>query len=75
MIESFLRSAALVTLVLWVPDIYILYLGQPVKAVAVLIVMHVAIALVTYNALAHIAPARRLLADSSFTEWGPPDRV
>jgi hypothetical protein len=35
--------------------------GQPGKAVAVLFVMHVAIALVTYNALVRLAPvhARR----------------
>jgi hypothetical protein len=54
----FFRLAILVTLVLWLPDLYILAKGQPVKAVAVLMCMHVAIALVTYNALVHVAPAR-----------------
>ena len=54
----FLRLAVLVTLFLWLPDLYILYRGVPVDAVAVLMVMHVAIALVTYNLLVHIAPAR-----------------
>ncbi len=51
----FLRLAVLVTLVLWLPDLMILAKGQPAKAVAVLMVMHVGIALVTYNALVRIA--------------------
>jgi hypothetical protein len=54
----FFRLAILVTLVLWLPDLYILAKGQPVKAVAVLMCMHLAIALVTYNALVHLAPVR-----------------
>ena len=48
--------AIAVTLVLWMPDLYILYQGESASAVAVLIVMHVAIALVTYNCLVRIAP-------------------
>ena len=52
----FLRMAVAVTLVLWLPDIYILVKGQPPRAVAVLMVMHLAIALVTYNCLVRIAP-------------------
>src|SRR5580692_7870255 len=51
----FFRMAIAVTLVLWLPDLWILHLGQPVQAVAVLMVMHLAIAVVTYNALVHIA--------------------
>jgi len=54
----FFRLAILVTLVLWLPDLYILYRGAPGDAVAVLILMHLAIALVTYNLLVHVAPAR-----------------
>jgi hypothetical protein len=54
----FFRLAILVTLVLWLPDLYILYGGAPGRAVAVLVVMHVAIALVTYNCLVHVAPVR-----------------
>jgi Family of unknown function (DUF6069) len=57
----FLRLAVLVTVVLWLPDLYILYQGEPGRAVAVLMAMHLAIALVTYNCLVHIArvgPAR-----------------
>lgn len=52
----FFRMAVLVTLVLWLPDLYILHGGAPAKAVAVLMVMHLAIALVTYNLLVHLAP-------------------
>jgi hypothetical protein len=54
----FFRMAILVTLVLWLPDVYILASGQPAKAVGFLFVMHLAIALVTYNALVRIAPFR-----------------
>jgi hypothetical protein len=63
----------LVTLVLWLPDLYILVKGQPPKAVAVLMVMHLAIALVTYNSLVRIAPVT-----SAGTERSPapgPDRA
>lgn len=53
----FFRQAIAVTLVLLLPDLYIWYKGQPVQGVCVLMVMHLAIALVTYNALVHIAKA------------------
>jgi hypothetical protein len=55
----FFRMAVLVTLVLWLPDLLILANGQPPKAVAVLMAMHVAIALVTYNCLVRLAPERK----------------
>ena len=54
----FFRLAVLVTLFLWLPDLYILHQGQTAAAVAVLIVMHLAIALVTYNLLVYAAPVR-----------------
>ena len=54
----FLRMAVLVTLVLWLPDVYILHLGAPPRAVAVLMVMHLAIAVVTYTLLTRVAPVR-----------------
>jgi hypothetical protein len=54
----FFRLAVLVTLVLWLPDVYLLYRGQNGTAVAFLFLMHLAIALVTYNLLVHLAPAR-----------------
>ena len=54
----FFRMAIAVTLVLWLPDLYILHMGQSAQAVAVLMVMHLAIAVVTYNCLVHIAAIR-----------------
>jgi hypothetical protein len=51
----FFRLAILVTLVLWLPDLYILVKGQPPEAVAVLMIMHLAIALITYNCLVRVA--------------------
>ncbi len=57
----FLRLAVLITLVLFLPDVWLLMKGQPLKAVAVLMVMHVAVALITYNAVVRIAPVRRAI--------------
>ena len=70
----FFRLAVLVTLVLWLPDLYLLDLGQPGRAVAVLMVMHLAIALVTYNSLVHIArvrPAARPAGHARVAADGP----
>jgi hypothetical protein len=53
----FLRLAVAVTAVLLLPDVYLLVVGQPPKAVAVLMCMHLAIAVVTYNAVVRLAPA------------------
>lgn len=52
----FFRLAWVVSAGLLLPDLYLLYLGDSGKAVAVLMMMHVAIALVTYNALVRLAP-------------------
>ena len=54
----FFRMAIAVTLVLWLPDLYILVNGQPPRAVAVLFVMHLAIAVVTYSCLVRIAQVK-----------------
>jgi hypothetical protein len=54
----YFRLAVVVTVVLWLPDLYILAKGQPAKAVAVLMVMHLAIAVVTYNCVVHLARLR-----------------
>jgi hypothetical protein len=56
----FFRMAVAVTLVLWLPVLYILLKGQPPRAVAVLIVMHLAIAVVTYNCLVRIARVKAI---------------
>ena len=54
----FLRFAILVTLVVCVPDLWLLARGKPVDAVAVLLTMHLAVALFTYNVLVHVSPVR-----------------
>ena len=54
----FFRLAILVTIVLLLPDLYIWLKGQPGRAVLFLALMHLAIALITYNLLVHVAPAR-----------------
>jgi hypothetical protein len=68
----FAWMAVLVTLVLWLPDLSILANGQPLRAVAVLMVMHLAIALVTYNSLVRIAPIAP--AAAARTPASGPDR-
>jgi hypothetical protein len=52
----FLRLAVLVTLVLWLPDLWILHQGEPIRGVGILMLMHLAIAFITYPALVHLAP-------------------
>ncbi len=57
--EFFFRAAIIITIVLIAPDIYIWHGGSPLKAVFVLVWLHVAIAIVTYNALVRLAPVPR----------------
>jgi hypothetical protein len=54
----FFRLAILVTAVLLLPDLWLLAKGQPTRAVVVLMAMHLAIAVVTYNLLVHVAAVR-----------------
>jgi hypothetical protein len=54
----FFHLAIVVTVVLLLPDLYIWKQGQPGEAVAVLVAMHLAIALITYNLLVQVAPVR-----------------
>lgn len=54
----FFRAAIAVVLVLWLPDGGLLLAGAPVRGVVTLMVMHLGVALVTYNALVHIASLR-----------------
>ncbi|HBV95388.1 MAG TPA: hypothetical protein DEG26_12090 [Chloroflexi bacterium] len=61
----FLRLAVLVTLVLWLPDVWILLHGEPIQGVGVLMLMHLAI--ITYPALVILAPVG--------LRPGPPTRV
>ncbi len=53
----FFRMALVVSAVLIAPDAWLLARGEPPRAVAVLVAMHVAIALITYNLLVRAAPA------------------
>jgi hypothetical protein len=55
----FLQAAIAITIILLAPDAYIWHNGASGKAVFVLVWMHVAIAVVTYNALVHLAPVGR----------------
>jgi hypothetical protein len=55
----FFRLAIVVTVVLLAPDAWLLLRGAPAQAVLVLVVMHLAIALVTYNCLVHLARVRK----------------
>jgi len=50
------RLALLGTLVLYLPDLWLLWRGQPAQAVAVLMSMHFAVILVTYGVMVHLAP-------------------
>ncbi len=55
----FARLAVAVSMVLLVPDAYLLYVGSPLRAVVVLVWMHVVIAVVTYVSLTVLAPVAR----------------
>lgn len=55
--RMFLRLAVVVTLALFIPDVSLLLLRTSPDAVAVLMVMHVIIAVITYNCLVHLAPS------------------
>jgi hypothetical protein len=50
------RLAVAVTIVLLLPDVWLLVRHEPPTAVAILMCMHLGIALVTYNALIRVAP-------------------
>jgi hypothetical protein len=54
----FFRLAIVISLVLVLPDAYLLSLGQPRRVVVVLVAMHVAIAVTSYQALVRIAPVK-----------------
>ena len=56
--RPFLVLTVVVTVVSFVPDLWILRQGQPASGVLVLAIMHVAVAVVTYPALVLIAPQR-----------------
>jgi len=56
------RLAALVTALFLIPDFLLLGTpGNPAGPVAILMLMHLAIAVITYTALTRLAPVRRLI--------------
>ncbi len=70
----FFRLAILVTIVLLLPDLYIWMQGQPGQAVLFLALMHLAIAVITYNLLVRVAPVREPAShgrtDPDHSEYG-----
>ncbi|MGH3733243.1 MAG: hypothetical protein ACRDVC_07715 [Acidimicrobiales bacterium] len=54
----FSRVAVAVTFVLWLPDLYLFLRHEPARAIITLMVMHLGIALVTYQLLVRVAPPR-----------------
>jgi hypothetical protein len=68
----FLRLAVPVTVVLWIPDVYLLLRRQPGRDVAVLMVLHVVVAVVAYNALVRLAPPRSHGGGRSGRAWRDP---
>jgi hypothetical protein len=54
--HTFFRVAVVVTLALWVPDVWLLIKHEPTRAVVFLVIMHATVALITYNFLIFGAP-------------------
>jgi hypothetical protein len=71
----FLRAAVVVTLVAWAPDVWLVAKGEPARAVAVLAVMHLAVAAITYNVLVHVAPPRSCIDEVESTNGAERRRV
>ena len=55
----FFRIVVVAMLALWIPDVILFALGEAAKGVATLMVMHLLVAVVTYNLLVRVARARR----------------
>jgi hypothetical protein len=66
----FCRLAVVVTALLLVPDVWLLLAHGPVRAVLVLMAMHLSIALITYNLLVRVAPARSNVAHRTTVDEG-----
>jgi Family of unknown function (DUF6069) len=62
----FMRMAVVVTAVLLLPDLAIFVQGQPGDAVLFLVLMHLAIGVITYNALVRLAPTRKAFPSSRY---------
>jgi hypothetical protein len=53
---TFFRVAIVVSLVLWLPDLWLYLKHEPTRAVVYLVIMHAAVAVITYNFLVFGAP-------------------
>jgi hypothetical protein len=56
--RTFFRVAVVVMVALWVPDGWLFIKHEPTRGVVFLMIMHLAVALITYNLLVFAAPAR-----------------
>jgi hypothetical protein len=63
--RTFFRVAVVVMVVLWLPDLWLLAKHEPTRGVVFLVIMHVAVALITYNLLVFAAPVRASEATSA----------
>jgi len=70
----FFRLTCLVTLVLWLPDLALVLRHHPIRAVVVLMVMHLAVAVVTYQCLVRVAPATELPVAGAAAGRSDPER-
>jgi hypothetical protein len=61
----FFRLAVFVTLVLWIPDLYLFTKHEPRDGIIWLMFLHLAATLVTYNVLVRGAPARPVASDAT----------
>jgi hypothetical protein len=70
--QTFFRVAVVSMVVLWMPDVWLFIKHEPTRAVIYLMVMHLTIALITYNSLVLAAPVRR---HAVIVVTEPPSRV
>src|ERR1700722_4231422 len=54
--HTFFRVAIVVSLALWLPDLWLYLKHEPTRAVVYLVIMHAAVAVITYNFLVFGAP-------------------
>jgi hypothetical protein len=69
--HTFFRVAVATMVVLWVPDVWLFVKHEPTRAVIFLILMHLAVALITYNLLVFAAPAGVRDATSAAAPMAP----
>lgn len=68
---TFFRVAIIATLVLWLPDVWLFVKHEPTRAVVFLVLMHAAVAVITYNFLVFGAPHGTREVTSAITVAAP----